>query len=468
LVVAKNTSHDGGEAEVSPCRPGHGSGDGLPITASTTQVGADPISKITGVGQEPPAATPHASNAASPPKVIASFPLAKVPKQEQQAVEEEMPDVEMEIVEAEEPKDEHPNYEVPDVEMGIVEPEEMQTLNDDAPVADEKASPLQVKAQEAGKVSPLPLACSDGLAQADARAATAMQADAAGATVRRSSPAATRDAPDLVQVGAPKSAGVSTATRDASDAARLAPASARDDASKVSPVPPRRGNGLAPSGSGASTDDAMQTVAACKGASAVERRDSPAATRRGVNGTDLVPATGREAAGPPQARAPPRASNKHVLQKQQMYKQGYHEDPISSAQKHNHSFSRNHGGRPAGFRPVPEAQAAAARWNKPGEWRGSPGRGGFAAAGGLQGEGSRSKGNTKCKQPKFCTKCGCRGHLAGNCRTAKHLVVLYQRAKEEDENQICYRCGCTGSGRPLPKGSSGQTCGTGRRIALIE
>jgi hypothetical protein len=423
-------------------------------------VGADPISKITGVGQEPPAATPHASNAASPPKVIASFPLAKVPKQEQQAVEEEMPDVEMEIVEAEEPKDEHPNYEVPDVEMGIVEPEEMQTLNDDAPVADEKASPLQVKAQEAGKVSPLPLACSDGLAQADARAATAMQADAAGATVRRSSPAATRDAPDLVQVGAPKSAGVSTATRDASDAARLAPASARDDASKVSPVPPRRGNGLAPSGSGASTDDAMQTVAACKGASAVERRDSPAATRRGVNGTDLVPATGREAAGPPQARAPPRASNKHVLQKQQMYKQGYHEDPISSAQKHNHSFSRNHGGRPAGFRPVPEAQ--------PGEWRGSPGRGGFAAAGGLQGEGSRSKGNTKCKQPKFCTKCGCRGHLAGNCRTAKHLVVLYQRAKEEDENQICYRCGCTGSGRPLPKGSSGQTCGTGRRIALIE
>ncbi|RLN42889.1 hypothetical protein C2845_PM01G35980 [Panicum miliaceum] len=303
LVVAKNTSHDGGEAEVSPCRPGHGSGNGLPITASPTQVGADPISKITGVGHEPPAATPHASNAASPPKVIASFPLAKVPKQEQQAVEEEVPDVEMEIVEAEEPKDEHPNDEVPDVQMEIVEPEEMLTLNDDAPVADEKASPLQVKAQEAGKVSPLPLACSDGLAQADACAATEMQADAAGATVRRSSPAATRDAPDLVPAGAPKSAGVSAATRDASDAARLAPAGARDDASKVSPVPPRRGNGLAPSGSGASTDDAMRTVAA---------------TRRGVNATDLVPATGREPAGPPLARAPPRASNKHVLQKQHM------------------------------------------------------------------------------------------------------------------------------------------------------
>ncbi|KAG2547624.1 protein MLP1 homolog [Panicum virgatum] len=402
LVVVKNASHDGGAADASSCHAGLGSGDGLP------RLGADPISQITGVRHEPPA-----SNAASPPKGVASFPLAMVPKQEQQAVEEEVPDVEMEMEIA-------------------VEPDEMQALNDDAPVADEKASPLHVKAEEADEVS----RCSRG-GHRDA-----------GATVRESSPAATPDAPNLVEAGAPKSAGEGAATRDA---ARLAPAGSGDDASTVSPVPPRRGSGLAPSGSGVSADDdAMRTVAAGKSAAAVARRDSPAATRH-----DLGPATGREAAGPPQAsRAPPKASNKqHVLQKQHMPKQGYHPDPSYSAHKQNehHSFSRNHGhgGRPAGFRPVPEAQAAAARWNgpPPGEWRGGGGRGGSAAAGGLQEDGSRSKGgNAKGKPPKFkfCNKCGCRGHLAENCRTAKHLVDLYQRAKEEEKNQICYRCGCTG------------------------
>ncbi|XP_039827110.1 translation initiation factor IF-2-like [Panicum virgatum] len=133
LVVVENASHDGGEANASPCRPG---GDGFPITAIKAQVGADPISQITGVRHEPPVL-----DAASPPMVVASFPLAKVPKQEQQAVEEEVADLEMETV----------------------EPEEMQALNDDAPVADEKASPLQVvKPQEADEVSPRPLAaCSD-------------------------------------------------------------------------------------------------------------------------------------------------------------------------------------------------------------------------------------------------------------------------------------------------------------------
>ncbi|RCV41968.1 hypothetical protein SETIT_9G177400v2 [Setaria italica] len=344
MAVAKNTSQsqDGGEAKGSPCRPGRGTGNGMPS-----------LPKITGVRHEFPASTPHDSGTASPPKV-ASFSLAKVPKQEPQDIEE-VPDVEMDIVEAVEPKQEHPNDEVPDVEMEIVEPEEMQAFKEDAPVADEEASsPPQAKAQKADKVSPLPLACSNGgLARAGARAATATQEDAAGATVCRSSPGAvTRDAPNVLQAGAQKSDGVRTATRDsASNATRLAPAGSQDAAAEVSPVPPCRGNGVAQSG--ASTDDAMQTVAACKGAVAAGR-DSLAATRRAYNATDLaIPSRGRKATGPSQAMAPPKASNN----------------------KH----------------------------------------------------------------------CGCKGHLAENCRTAKHLVALYQRAMEErEDNQICYRCGCTG------------------------
>uniref|UniRef100_A0A0Q3N071 Uncharacterized protein n=1 Tax=Setaria italica TaxID=4555 RepID=A0A0Q3N071_SETIT len=361
------------------------------ITAVTMQANVETISKITGVRHEFPASTPHDSGTASPPKV-ASFSLAKVPKQEPQDIEE-VPDVEMDIVEAVEPKQEHPNDEVPDVEMEIVEPEEMQAFKEDAPVADEEASsPPQAKAQKADKVSPLPLACSNGgLARAGARAATATQEDAAGATVCRSSPGAvTRDAPNVLQAGAQKSDGVRTATRDsASNATRLAPAGSQDAAAEVSPVPPCRGNGVAQSG--ASTDDAMQTVAACKGAVAAGR-DSLAATRRAYNATDLaIPSRGRKATGPSQAMAPPKASNnKHVLQKQHMTKQGYHE-PIHPAQKQNHSFSRNHGGRPAGSLPVPEAQAAAAQWSKHGEGRGSPGHGGIAAAKGLQGAGRRQQ-----------------------------------------------------------------------------
>jgi hypothetical protein len=376
LVVTKNTAHDDGA----------GNGNGLLNTAAVTSL--EPISKIAG---------------GSPPKV-GSFSLAKVPKQEPQDMEE-VPDVEMEIVET--VKQEHPNDEVPDVEMEIVEGEEMQALMKyDVPVADEEASsPLLAKAQEADKVSPLLLACSDGgLAQA-----------AAGTT--ESSPAVTRDVPNVLQAGAPKSAGgVRTATRDdASDATRLAPAAApQDAAAEVRSVPPRRGNDLAQSG--VSIYDAMQTVVACNGA---------VATGRDVyDATDLVPSRGRKATGPSPAMAPPKFSNnKHVLRKQHMPKL--------------------QDGHTADNQPVPEAQAGAAQWSEHGEGRGGPGQGGFAAARDLQqGDGSRNKkGNAKGKPFKFCNKCGCKGHLSETCRTAKHLVDLYQRAKE---NQICYRCGSKG------------------------
>ncbi|CAL4917778.1 unnamed protein product [Urochloa decumbens] len=428
-AVAANTSRDGGEDEATPCLVGLGTasyaGVEVDTTFSTAQV-ADPVpvSKITGVRHEFPAATHHASVT---PKV-ASF----TPKQEQ-VIEEVVPDVEMEIVEAEEPTQERPTDEAPDVEMEIVEPEpeEMPPLieEDAPPVVDKKASPSQVKVQEAdNKVSPLALACSNGslIAQAGVQ-----QVDAASATVPKSSPAAMHDVPNVLQAsGASKSA--------AATGLALLPPVSQDDACKVSPViPPRRGDGLVQPG--VSTDDTTQTAAACKSAPA--GRDPPA-----VNATGLAPAAGREATSPPQ-----KASNKHVLQKQHMPKQAYHGPVPSSGQKQNHSFSRNHGGRPAGSQPVPEAHAAAAAgrwtWNKkPGDGTGSPGHSGFATARGMQGDGgSNNKGNAKWKKPPmFCNKCGCRGHLAETCRTAKHLVALYQRAKEEEKNQICYRCGCTG------------------------
>ncbi|CAL4934619.1 unnamed protein product [Urochloa decumbens] len=402
-AVATNTSRDGGEDEASPCLVGLGT------TFSTAQVVEPvPVSKITGVRHESPAATLHHASvnaAASPPKV-ASFTLAMVvPKQEQVIEEVLVPDVEMEIVEAEKPKQERPSDEAPDVEMEIVEPEPEETpplIEEDAPpVVDKKASPLQVKVQEADKVSPLALACSNGsvIAQAGVQ-----QVDAASATVPKSSPAAMHDVPNVLQAsGASKSAAAATGL--------ALPAVSQDDACKVSPViPPRRGDdGL--------VQPSVSTVA---------------------------PAAGREAT-PPQ-----KASDKHVLQKQHMPKQAYHGPVSSSGQKQNHSFSRNHGGRPAGSQPVPEAHAAvASRWTwnkKPGDGTGSPGHSGFATARGMQGDGSgNNKGNAKWKKPPmFCNKCGCRGHLAETCRTAKHLVALYQRAKEEEKNQICYRCGCTG------------------------
>ncbi|CAN6323373.1 unnamed protein product [Urochloa humidicola] len=433
-VATNASSHEGGgEAEASPCpsRPG-----------VAAQVGADPIGRTTGVRHESPAATPH-----RPGPKVASFTLV-VPKQEPEGIEEEVPDVEMEIVDALEAEEEKhvllPNNEDPDVE-----PEEMPAalFEDDAPVANEKASPLlQVKAAaHEVKVSPLALARSNGSLALQAGVQQRVDAtSSASATVCRTSPAATHDVPNVVL--------------QASAATGLVPpAGSREVAAgKVSP-PCCRADGLAQRG--------VSTVAACKSAPA-GRHSSPAAARRGVmNATDdlALPAAGREvSSGPPQGiMAPPKASsnNKHVLQKQHMpNKQAYYHEPISSssAQKQSHSFSRNHGGRhpAAGSQPVPEAQAATtARWNKmPGEkGRGSPGNnGGFAAARGVQqGDGGsrNNKGyNAKWnnKPPMFCNKCGCRGHLAETCRTAKHLVALYLRAKEEDGNQICYRCGCIG------------------------
>ncbi|XP_021319509.1 uncharacterized protein LOC8062998 [Sorghum bicolor] len=436
-VVTKNIeSLDGGEAKVSPRRPGHCTGNGLPITAITA---TDPICKIGGTLHEPPATIPKTSSNSTSQAVT-------VP----------------------------PNYEVPDVEMEIVEPEEttLQVLEDDASMLAKKAYQTQVaimSEEAAGKVSPLPLGCSNGHGHAQAAvagAATAMPqvaaaaAAAAGdATVCKSSPTVTRDTPNLVQaasIPAPKSAGVPAATRErdapaASHATRGAPpaAGSQQDASDVSPVPPRGGNGLAHAQSSRVSAGAAGTQTDSARDSAVVRQGSPAAAgagaapapaRRDLSATNPVPASSRR-----EHPVPVPDAGRHVLQQQHMPKH----EPVSSPQKQQEWSSKNHGGRPTSSRPVPEAQVAVAQrsWSRPGEGRG----GGIAAApaGGLRGDDNNrnNKDRYKAKRPLFCDKCGCKGHLAENCRTAKHLVALYQKAKEErekEQKQICYRCGCTG------------------------
>ncbi|KAJ1294665.1 hypothetical protein BS78_01G163000 [Paspalum vaginatum] len=396
LAAAKNTSHNGRKAKVTPLRPGH--------------VNADPISKVVVGG-------------------VDSFSLAKLPQLEHRSEEE-----------------------VPQVKMEVVEPEETQFLEKDAPpVADEKASPLkQVSARAAAdKVSRrLSPGCRSGLAQAGARAATTVPVDTAGVA------AVTRDAPNLVQAGALKSAGVPAAKRDDPDATLLAPAGSQD-ASNASAVPPRRGSG----------------------------EDCAAATRRGLNASNLVPDSRRrrEATGGPsqsQGKAYLNASNNHVLLQQHMSKKGCYREPISPAQKHKaRNRDNNHGG---GSRPVPEAQDAAAAQgpcNKSGDsghkkhnGRGQPAlfctrcgcrghlaedcRTKFCSKCGYRGhlaEDCRTKFCSKCGyrghlaedcRAKFCSRCGSRGHLAETCRAAEHEVVLYKKAK--NKKQICYRCGCRG------------------------
>jgi hypothetical protein len=416
-VVAKNIpSHDGGEDKVSLRRPAPGSGSGLPITAVTTataEVDADPIPifKASGIRHEheSPATMPHASYASS---------------------QGEGPDVEMEIAQLEE---------MPQV-----------LIKEDASMAAMNAYQIQViKSEQDGKVSPLPLVCSNGHAQphrpqagtgADAATAMTQVAAAAGATMRESSPTTvTRDSPPiLVQASAPaptSAGGVPAATRDdatASHATRRAPlaAGSQQDASDVSPFPPCGGNGLAQS----------SPVRAGAVAQTVSARHSAAVVRQGfpATATNLVPASSRRKdTGPLETNASPNVG-KHVLQQQHMPER----EPTCSPEEQQEWSSKNHGGRPTdNSQPVPEAQDAATQrsWTSPGE-----GRDGGLAARGLPGDDdNRNKGsfNHKGKRRLFCLKCGCKGHLAGNCRTAKHLVALYQKAMMQ---QKCFRCGCTG------------------------
>uniref|UniRef100_A0A804PA02 CCHC-type domain-containing protein n=1 Tax=Zea mays TaxID=4577 RepID=A0A804PA02_MAIZE len=235
---------------------------------------------------------------------------------------------------------------------------------------------------------------------------------------------------------APTSAGgVPAATRDdatASHATRRAPlaAGSQQDASDVSPFPPCGGNGLAQS----------SPVRAGAVAQTVSARHSAAVVRQGfpATATNLVPASSRRKdTGPLETNASPNVG-KHVLQQQHMPER----EPTSSPEEQQEWSSKNHGGRPTdNSQPVPEAQDAATQrsWTSPGE-----GRDGGLAARGLPGDDdNRNKGsfNHKGKRRLFCLKCGCKGHLAGNCRTAKHLVALYQKAMMQ---QKCFRCGCTG------------------------
>ncbi|KAL6599591.1 hypothetical protein ACP70R_045728 [Stipagrostis hirtigluma subsp. patula] len=328
-AAAKNPSHVGVQAKVSPCPPAGGVGNVSACTTSIVRASADvsmqaaPVCKIAGVRQGFAAATPNTSNAgdhvpASAP-MASSHLVAKAPKLEPV---EEAADVEMEVVEAEE--------QTPEIIKEVVQAQE---------------------------------------------------------------------------------------------------------ANKVSVAPPETGNGLRVDAACKSSNVRHEMPTMCHGSRSTRhaRNLMPGSTLRSCN---------------------------HVLQKQHMAKE-HPDEPTYRAQKHDNFFSRNHGGRPTGSRHVPEAQAAAPRlYKKPGPGSGNPRRGEFAAdyERDLQGNDSISSGNGKGKPhvyqpserskqhpPPFCKRCGSVGHLAHQCRTAKHLVELYQKDKKEREaNQICYRCGCWG------------------------
>ena len=127
------------------------------------------------------------------------------------------------------------------------------------------------------------------------------------------------------------------------------------------------------------------------------------------------------------------------------------------AEKNNELLLQNHQSRPTGFKAFPEANAtfASPHSNRQGHRHG-PSRGKGRGRGGSRGRGrgdnSRNHNNgsfnnkksnsnkgklpnpqattyqniTQLQQDNACYRCGMTGHWSRTCRTAKHLIDLYQ------------------------------------------
>ena len=140
------------------------------------------------------------------------------------------------------------------------------------------------------------------------------------------------------------------------------------------------------------------------------------------------------------------ASN--MLLQQQYRERGFkkYADLISClllAEQNNELLLKNHESRPTGSTPFPEANVVT--FNNYGRGRGrGRGRGGYRGRGRhnfkpYSGHGD-GKAHDKGKAPENkddkisespCHRCGMKGHWARTCRTAKHLVGLYQASLRE-------------------------------------
>ncbi|KAL5713760.1 hypothetical protein ACHQM5_015809 [Ranunculus cassubicifolius] len=138
------------------------------------------------------------------------------------------------------------------------------------------------------------------------------------------------------------------------------------------------------------------------------------------------------------------ASN--VLLQQQYRERGFkkYSELISCllvAEQNNEILLTNHGSRAPGTKPLPEANVVSYRgrgrgrgnYHRYGRGRGNHYHGGRVQHTYHQDTKSHEKRDNRNEKPKNhpkhedkCYKCGMKGHWSRTCRTAKHLVELYQ------------------------------------------
>ena len=126
------------------------------------------------------------------------------------------------------------------------------------------------------------------------------------------------------------------------------------------------------------------------------------------------------------------------------------------AEQHNELLMKNHQSCVIGTEPFPEVNAISSQTNGHGHSRG---RGRNSRYHGTHGNNSTHKGktsmhhkkwnNTEAKQDEkhaqntpskshenTCHRCGIKGHWSRTCRTAKHLLDLYQASLKKIEKNI--------------------------------
>ncbi|XP_023639143.1 uncharacterized protein LOC111830709 [Capsella rubella] len=122
------------------------------------------------------------------------------------------------------------------------------------------------------------------------------------------------------------------------------------------------------------------------------------------------------------------------------------------AEEQNQLLLKNHGLRPTGSAPLPEANTASfgrkehnsannygrGRGYQRGRGRGRGRRHEYGRGRGVSFKNSSKKwtGNKQEKSPSVCHRCGGDDHWAKRCRTPKHLVDLYQQSLKQKGKKV--------------------------------